>query len=742
MSFSFGQPASSSGSSPGLFGSAAPKPDANSGSGLFGNANKAPTTAGFSFGNAAAPTSAGQTSSPFGAPSPSTQTPTTSSFSFGQKPAAQSSNPTTPGVAATGNPFGGAAASTGGFSLGNTSTTPAATNKPMFSTTPAGPPPTQSTGGLFGGGGGAKPLFGQPEQKPADAPKSTPTFGAPLSGGGAAPPSNNAFGSFGKKPDDSTSASAPPTSMFGQKPAEGAAPANKPMFNLGGAVSSTPQSAPAAQSGFSLGGNSSKPAFSLGGNTSQAPASATTTSAPSMFGAMGAPSSTAAPASTGASTPSMFGAKKDDAASKPAAPAGNMFGGLGQNKDADKPASSPSLFAPAQNKDDATKPAAPAGNLFGGLGAKKDDAVKPASPAGGLFGNLGGQKKDDTAAPTSTTPTSGSAPAFSLGAKPTDSSTPASTGGSAFGLKPAAAPAAGGAGGNGGNGGGPPTIAAAPAAGPNNGGNNGPLGSNATGGLGSGPTGSNTTGGLGSNLANASTSGPAPPATSRLNSKSLDEIITLWTTSLSSHQKQFSNLANKIGSWDRMLVENSDKISKLYSRTFQAERDTAEVERQLSSVEGQQEELSHWLDHYERVLNDMAAKAGGVDSGVDAERERTYVHSDSPLQEHKANHGHSYQTAERCSARLTTMSHDLTSMIDEINLASTNLSKSSKTAESDPLSQIVRVLNAHLGQLQQIDVGAEQLRQKVESAQKEVRGFGGRVGDEGGVEGFMRSLRR
>ena len=102
----------------------------------------------------------------------------------------------------------------------------------------------------------------------------------------------------------------------------------------------------------------------------------------------------------------------------------------------------------------------------------------------------------------------------------------------------------------------------------------------------------------------------------------------------------------------------------------------------------------------------------------------------------------SYRTAERCSNRLTTMSHDLTSMIDEINLASTNLSKSSKTADQDPLSQIVRVLNAHLSQLQQIDSGAEQLRQKVDAAQKEVRGFGGRVGDEGGVEGFMRSLRR
>ncbi|CAD0047606.1 unnamed protein product [Aureobasidium pullulans] len=641
--FSFGQPKDTSGAStPSIFGSAAPKPDANSGAGLFGGANKAPAPGGFSFGAAAASTGA-QTGGLFGAASPSTQTPTTASFSFGQKaPEKSGSNPTTPGVAPTGNPFGGAAApSAAGNLFGNNSTTPAATNanKPsLFSTTPAGPP-----------------LHNQlkPEEKTADAPKSAPAFGAALGGGTGggvfgqkaadAPASNNAFGSFGKKADEASSSAAP--SMFGQKPAEGAAP----------------QSAPAGQSAFSLGGNSSKPSFSLGGNTSQPPAStqpaSATTSAPS--GASG-----------------LFAPKTDDAASKPAAPAGAMFGGLGgQNKDAaEKPASSPGLFgAPAQNKDEAAKPAAPAG----------DEPAKPATPASGLFGGLGGAKKDDAAAsssaaaPTSTTATSGSTPSFSLGGKPAESSTPASTGGSAFNLKPAtatAAPSASGAGSGGGNGGG------------NNNNNN-------------------TTGPQGS-----STSGPTPPATSRLNSKSLDEIITLWTTSLSSHQKQFSTLATKIGSWDRMLVENSDKISKLYSRTFQAERDTAEVERQLASVEGQQEELSHWLDHYERVLDDMAAKAGGVDSGVDAERERTY------------------RTAERCSTRLTTMSHDLTSMIEEINLASTNLSKSSKTAESDPLSQIVRVLNAHLGQLQQID---------------EVRGFGTFGGtSENGVEGFMRSLRR
>ncbi|KAI5265597.1 hypothetical protein E4T47_08529 [Aureobasidium subglaciale] len=730
MAFSFNPPGgSSSGSTPSLFGSTAPKPGATTGPSLFGNTSTAPTSGGFNFGNPTA-SGAAPAASPFGAPSPTTQPAGASGFSFASKaPEKQGSNPTTPGVAATGNPFSGAPASTGGMfgnnsttpaaattgaMFGNNSTTPAATNKPMFSTTPAGPPPTQSTGGFFGGAG-AKPsvgLFSQkPEEKTGDAPKPAPAFGSAFNsalggGGGApslfsgqkaadAPKAAPVFGSVSKQDESSTSSAAP--SLFAQKPAEGA-PASKPMF---GATSSTPQAAPPA---FPSAGNSSKPAFSLTAGTSQPPAStqpaSAVTSAPSggLFSGMGGGSSSAAPASTGTSAP-MFGAKKDDGAAKPAA---NLFSGMGQNKDAaDKPASALSFGGLGANKDEAAKPATPTGGLFSGMGTNKDETTKPAAPAGGLFGGLGGAKKDDgatsssAATPTSTNATSGLTPAFSLGAKPADSSTPASTGASAFSLKPAAGPTAGSSPGG---------------SGPTSGGGN-----NNSGGL---------TGSAGATgLSNSSTSGPAPPATSRLNSKSLDEIITLWTTSLSSHQKQFSNLATKIGSWDRMLVENSDKISKLYSRTFQAERDTAEVERQLASVEGQQEELSHWLDHYERVLDDMAAKAGGVDSGVDAERERTY------------------RTAERCSTRLTTMSHDLTSMIEEINLASTNLSNSSKTAESDPLSQIVRVLNAHLGQLQQIDVGAEQLRQKVESAQKEVRGFGGRV-DDGGVEGFMRSLRR
>lgn len=79
-----------------------------------------------------------------------------------------------------------------------------------------------------------------------------------------------------------------------------------------------------------------------------------------------------------------------------------------------------------------------------------------------------------------------------------------------------------------------------------------------------------------------------------------------------------------------MLVENSDKIANLYTKAFQAGKDTAEVERQLTAVENDQSELSRWLDSYEKDVDEMMEKmvtGTGSDGlqGPDQERERTYV---------------------------------------------------------------------------------------------------------------------
>lgn len=122
-----------------------------------------------------------------------------------------------------------------------------------------------------------------------------------------------------------------------------------------------------------------------------------------------------------------------------------------------------------------------------------------------------------------------------------------------------------------------------------------------------------------------STAGPPPPAQSRLKNKSMDEIITRWASDLSKYQKDFQRQAERVASWDRMLVENSDKIQKLYGSTLEAERATTEVERQLTAVENDQAELAMWLEHYEKEVNQMMSSntSQGDSQGPDQERERT-----------------------------------------------------------------------------------------------------------------------
>lgn len=108
----------------------------------------------------------------------------------------------------------------------------------------------------------------------------------------------------------------------------------------------------------------------------------------------------------------------------------------------------------------------------------------------------------------------------------------------------------------------------------------------------------------------------------------MDEIITRWASDLSKYQKEFQAQANTVAKWDRALVENSEKVKHLYSKTFQAERDAQEVEKHLTHIEDNQAELDHFLDKYEKEIDQMMqihGVGGRADSlrGPDQERERT-----------------------------------------------------------------------------------------------------------------------
>lgn len=149
----------------------------------------------------------------------------------------------------------------------------------------------------------------------------------------------------------------------------------------------------------------------------------------------------------------------------------------------------------------------------------------------------------------------------------------------------------------------------------------------------------------------------------------MDEIITRWATDLSKYQKEFKSQADQVAAWDRLLVENGEKIQKLYLDTFEAEKASREVERHLVTVESQQDELESWLDKYEGEVDQLFTKDLGHGeqlAGPDQEREKTY------------------KTAEKVTERLDEMGRDLTKMIKEINDISGALSKGNKP--DDPVS--------------------------------------------------------
>ncbi|KAK0844833.1 FG-nucleoporin nsp1 [Friedmanniomyces endolithicus] len=711
-SLGFGQPPASSGGAAGggatgtagaggwLFGSATPTSTAGS---LFGNSTqqglggfggRAPASTGAPQGVFGAPaTSGGQQKPLFGAVTGGTgglfsgnNTPTTSGFGA----AAQSATTQQP---------------TGGSLFGNmTTASPAATpgEQPKLTGSSLFGKSATTGGGLFGASTAqAQPAwgFGQTPTSPAgeqSKPASAQSIFATAPTPSATPSNQGLFGSMTPQANktaqpSTTPAGNPPFSLFGtqaNKQAENQQPATTQpaqqstgLFSVPGAPASTAPSSSLfpAQGSF-------QPGFppkttTQGQSNSAAPAAATS----NLFG------NNAAPAST---TSNLFGNLNQTPAATTAAPAAttsNMFAGLGQNQNAPATSSAP----PSATTNTGS-------NLFGGMNfpgpaASSSAPTQPATntaaaPASAFSGfSLGNQTPSSGAAQ----PTAASAPppTFGLNVQAPASNTTASS---------TTAPAA---------------TTAQPSA--------------------AAPSLFNTSSAA---APTTSTSGPAPPQQSRLASKTMDEILTTWSTSLATHQKTFQQLASRVSAWDRMLVENSGKISTLYGRCFQAERDCSEVERQLNGVEQGQIELEALLNRYEGEVDGMMEGAGLGDGGqgvggVDGERERTY------------------KTAEACSSRLTDMHHSLTDMIEEINSASSKLGSGSSQQQQqaqqshgqtngsgDPLADIVRVLNSHLAQLQAIDTGASELQGRVAAAQKEARGLGESSGrGQSWVEGFGKS---
>ncbi|KAL8723184.1 MAG: hypothetical protein Q9225_000450 [Loekoesia sp. 1 TL-2023] len=564
------------------------------------------------------------------------------SFNFGQNPAGGSGNAS--------SSFFGQAQSTAGQQPGTSAPFQgfATPNKPANSANTV----IGQSSNIFGGG--TSSLFQNvASSAPATAatPASKPTITFPPLGSTTPadpPPSSQAGGSsaFGLNPNNQQQ----------EKKTFFPSTSGSTSSNQAPSQTATAPSQTANNSGSGFFANLGKPQSS---SSTQPPAS---TRGSGFFTNLGSQTSTA-PSGSQAASASFFAKPLQSSAAEAQKPTFSfpLASSQPSTQDTQKAqTSAPSLLnLGASTKPPADASSAPSTNIFGSFGKSNDTAKSAASSTGGvptsIFSNLSkAQETPSTAADaanaSSQAPVSATAPTSSLFGKPNQ---PHSS-----------------------------NLLSQP---------------NAAAATNKSEAQDNVSAAAGSTLGQ-STSGPVPSAQSKLKNKSMDEIITRWASDLAKYQKEFQKQAEKVAAWDHMLVENSEKIQKLYGSTLEAERATAEVERQITAVENDQNEVESWLDRYEEKVDQMISNSGDSFHGPDLERERTY------------------QLAEKLSIRLDEMGKDLGSMVEEINDASSNLNKNTKP--EDPLSQVVRVLNSHLTQLQQIDQGAAALQLKVAAAQK------------------------
>lgn len=171
-----------------------------------------------------------------------------------------------------------------------------------------------------------------------------------------------------------------------------------------------------------------------------------------------------------------------------------------------------------------------------------------------------------------------------------------------------------------------------------------------------------------------------------MNYRQLEEAINKWTMELEELEKVFLNQATQVNAWDRLLMENGEKIVKLHESVEKVKLDQQRLEHELDFVKSQQTELDELLQPLEASLVDAPPP--------DAERERIY------------------SLAENMDAQLQRMGDDLREVIEHLNSANRS------TNDSDPIVQISRVLNAHMDALQWIDQTSGLVQKRLDEVTK------------------------
>ncbi|XP_050511105.1 nuclear pore glycoprotein p62-like [Diabrotica virgifera virgifera] len=175
-------------------------------------------------------------------------------------------------------------------------------------------------------------------------------------------------------------------------------------------------------------------------------------------------------------------------------------------------------------------------------------------------------------------------------------------------------------------------------------------------------------------------------STGTLTFSQLEDSINKWTMDLEEQGKFFINQAKQLNAWDTLLISNGEKILTLNSSIEKVKQQQQQLDQELDFVLAQQKELEELIVPIEKELLGIPV--------TDIDRNQMY------------------QFSEIVDSQLKQMSDDLKEVIEHINEAN------KEEEASNPLSQISRILNAHMNSLQWIDRSTAQISSHLEQIGK------------------------
>jgi len=178
----------------------------------------------------------------------------------------------------------------------------------------------------------------------------------------------------------------------------------------------------------------------------------------------------------------------------------------------------------------------------------------------------------------------------------------------------------------------------------------------------------------------------------------LEEIVNSWNEELETQVAEFQRQSIEIAQWDQKIIKNGEKIVAFNERVLKIEALQSELDQNLAYVSAQQSELEGLLDGIDKELPALVAATtrNSLTTSVDLDRDRTF------------------EMAEQVQNQVSELTTTLSQMVREVNSASES-SSNSVPDTSQPVVDIVQILNAHLDTLQWIDQQVDDLKKSTAS---------------------------